>query len=213
MSAVQRWLLSLVATASVATISFLWFDRPIALLVHNQLPHHEAFEQHTHVLDPFAPLAVVTFVGFGLWVFAGRSLSKIQTTALVCSISLIVAEATINQLKFIFGRTWPDTWVQNNPSFVRDGTYGFNLLHGGIGYSSFPSGHTTVTCAVISVLWIWYPKLRSLYLIVVIAIATGLIGANYHFLSDIIAGAFVGISTGWMALALWEVRQTIGIPK
>jgi hypothetical protein len=31
--------------------------------------------------------------------------------------------------------------------------YGFNFFHGGHGYASFPSGHTAVTCAVVTVLW------------------------------------------------------------
>jgi membrane-associated phospholipid phosphatase len=213
MTAMQRWLLSLLVTVLAVVASYLWLDRSIALLVHVQLPHHEAFALLTHIPDPFVPLAVIAFVSLGLSTLSGRVLSKRQTTALVCSISLIVAEVTKNQLKFIFGRTWPETWVQNNPSFIRDGAYGINLFHGGAGYASFPSGHSAVTCAVISVLWNLYPNLRAVYLIVVFAVAIGLIGANYHFLSDVIAGSFVGVSTGWMATALWQARQPVGARK
>jgi membrane-associated phospholipid phosphatase len=43
-----------------------------------------------------------------------------------------------------------------------------------------------------------------------IAVGVGLIGANYHFLSDVIAGAFIGISIGWMAVAIWNVNTAIG---
>ena len=32
---------------------------------------------------------------------------------MTCSISLIVAEAAKNQLKYDFGRTWPETWINN----------------------------------------------------------------------------------------------------
>jgi hypothetical protein len=129
----QRWLLSL-ATASLASaISYLWFDQPIALLVHVQLPRPDVLSQLIHIPDPFIPVAVITFIGLGLWSLSGRPLSNIQVAALLCSISLIMAEATKNQLKFVFGRTWPDTWIQNNPSFIRDGAYGFNLFHGGAG--------------------------------------------------------------------------------
>jgi hypothetical protein len=38
----------------------------------------------------------------------------------------------------------------------------------------------------------------------VVAVAIGLIGADYHFLSDCIAGAFLGVSTGWFTVAAWE---------
>jgi membrane-associated phospholipid phosphatase len=209
MTATQRWLLSLATTSLASAISYLWLDQPIALLVHIQLPHVDAFARLTHIPDPLIPLAVVAFIVLGFWRLSGRPLAKIHTAALICSISLIMAEATKDQLKYIFGRTWPETWVQNNSSFIRDGAYGFNLFHGGAGYASFPSGHSAVTCAVISVLWMFYPKLRAVYLLVFLAVAIGLIGANYHFLSDIIAGAFVGVSTGWMATALWQAYRPV----
>jgi membrane-associated phospholipid phosphatase len=118
-----------------------------------------------------------------------------------------MAEAIKNQLKFAFGRTWPDTWVNDNPSFIHDGVFGFNPFHGGPGYMSFPSGHLSLTCAIVSVLWIMYPAFRPFYAAVVLAVVVGLVGANYHFLSDIIAGGFVGTSTGWMMTAFWRLPR------
>lgn len=209
MTAMQCWLLSLAATSLASAISYLWLDQPIALLVHMQFPHADAFARLTHIPDPLIPLAVIAFIVLGLRRLSGRPLANFHTATLICSISLIMAEATKDKLKYVFGRTWPETWVQNNSSFIRDGAYGFNLFHGGAGYGSFPSGHSAVICAVISVLWVFYPKLRTVYLMVFLAVAIGLVGANYHFLSDIIAGAFVGVSTGWMATALWACRPVV----
>ncbi len=140
MTTMQRWLLSLATACLASAISYQWFDKPIALLVHAQLPNHDIFSALTHIPDLFIPLTAVAFIGLGLWSLSGRLLLKIQIAALLCSISLIMAEVTKNQLKFVFGRTWPDTWFQNNPSFIRDGAYGFNLFHGGVEYASFPSG-------------------------------------------------------------------------
>jgi membrane-associated phospholipid phosphatase len=183
------------------------------LLVHVHSARRETFARLTYIPDPLLPLAAAAFVAFGLWALAGRPLSKIVTSGVLCSISLIVAETIKSQLKFAFGRLWPDTWVQNNPSFIHDGAYGFNFFHGGPGYASFPSGHTAATCAEISVLWIIFPKLRPVYALVVLAVAVGLIGANYHFLSDVIAGGFVGSSTDWMTAALWQAHQSRGVPS
>jgi membrane-associated phospholipid phosphatase len=213
MTVLQRWLLSLGVTIVMVAIMFFGIDRPLSLMVHAQLPQHDTFAQLTHIPDPLVPLVVITFVGLGIWNFSGHALSKCQATALLASFSLLMADATKNQLKYIFGRTWPDTWVQNNPSLIHDGAYGFNFFHGGAGYASFPSGHAAVTCGVISVLWIAYPKWRVLYALVVLAVAIGLIGANYHFLSDIIAGGFIGVSTGWMVTALWQARQSLNGSK
>jgi membrane-associated phospholipid phosphatase len=209
MTAIQKWLAALVATVVAVLIAYQWLDRPISLFANGRLIQQDTYFELTHIPDPFMPAAVIIFVVLGLWTLSGRPLTKIGTTALLCSISAVVGEAIKNQLKFIFGRTWPDTWIQNNPSFIHDGAYGFNPFHGGPGYMSFPSGHLTLTCSIVSVLWVAYPRLHALYALVVAAVAVGLIGANYHFLSDIIAGGFVGTSTGWMVTKLWQTRQSL----
>ena len=207
MSPLQRWLLAFLLTAVAVVVCYVWIDRPLALLAHAYSGHRETFATVTHLPDPLIPAACIVFVAVGLCALAGSPISAVKTTAVLCSISLIVGETIKSGLKSVFGRTWPDTWVQNNPSFIQDGAYGFNFFHGGRGYASFPSGHTAAICAVLSVLWILYPKLRPLYALVVLAVAVGLIGADYHFLSDVIAGGFVGTSTGWMTVALWQARR------
>ncbi len=213
MRALSRWIFSLAAIALASTISYWWLDRPLALIFNKTFPHTRAFVTLTHFPDPLVPFAVVIFIGLGLWSLSGRALSHLQNCALLSSISLIVAETTKAELKFLFGRTWPDTWVNNNPSFLRDGVYGFNFFHGGPEYASFPSGHMAVTCAVLSVLWIYYPTARILYTIAGLAVAIGLIGANYHFLGDVIAGAFVGMSSGWMVTSLWKAHEHFDVRK
>jgi membrane-associated phospholipid phosphatase len=124
---------------------------------------------------------------------------------LLSGVSLALAVVIKDQLKFAFGRTWPETWTRNNLSFIRDGAYGFHPFHGGGGYASFPSGHTTMICTVMTVLWICYPRFRAVYALCMAAVAIGLVGANFHFLSDVIAGGFLGVSAGWVGVALWEI--------
>jgi F0F1-type ATP synthase assembly protein I len=51
---------------------------------------------------------------------------------------------------------------------------------------------------VITVLWWSYASLRPIYLACVAAITIGLVGANYHFLSDILSAIFVGVSAGYI---------------
>jgi len=205
--ALQRWLIGLLVTVIAVVICYQWIDRPLALFAHAHTGERETFARFTHIPDPFIPVASVVFIACGLWVFAGRVLTRPMGVGALASISVIVAETIKGGLKFAFGRLWPDTWVQNNPSFIHDGAYGFNFFHGGPGYASFPSGHTTVTCALISVLWIFYPYWRPFYAAIVLTVAVGLIGAHYHFLSDVIAGGFLGASTGWMTVAIWRSRQ------
>jgi membrane-associated phospholipid phosphatase len=55
-----------------------------------------------------------------------------------------------------------------------------------------------------AVLWLCYPRWRALYAVVVGLAVVGLLGSDFHFLGDIVAGAFVGASTGWLAVLMWE---------
>ena len=213
MSQLRKWIFGLAGTTTTVIICFEWLDRPIAVLFKRTITRTQPFVELTHLPDPFLPLAVIIFIALGLWNLSGRVLSRAQNCALLCSISLIVAEAAKAQLKLVFGRTWPDTWIHENPSFLRDGVYGFNFFHGGHEYASFPSGHMAISCAVLSVLWTYYPAWRSLYIFAALAVAAGLIGANYHFFSDVVAGAFVGISSGWMVTSLWKAHEHFDRPN
>jgi len=204
MSAMQRWLAALALVSAATIVSYVWLDRPLALFVHGLAPTHKhaLFEPLTHIPDPLIPAAAIVFVAIGLSALSGRALSRFPRVLVLCSLSLSMGEAVKSQLKFLFGRTWPETWVGNNPSFIHDGAYGFNWFHGGSGFASFPSGHMTATCALISVLWICYPRFKPAYAAAVLAVAIGLLGADFHFLSDVIAGSFVGVSIGWMTVVL-----------
>ena len=207
MNALRKWNLSLLGTTLVTAIAYEWLDRPVALFFNKAVARPELLTELSYSANPLVPLAVMVIVVLGLLNLSGRVLSRPQNCALLCSLSLIFAEMTKAQLKLVFGRTWPNTWVGDNPSFLRDGVYGFNFFHGGQGYASFPSGHTAVACAVIAVLWFYYPAWRMFYVLAVLAVAIGLISGNYHFVSDVIAGGFVGVSCGWMLTSLWKAHE------
>jgi membrane-associated phospholipid phosphatase len=204
MSDLQKWLLSLAMTIALVAVSYQWLDRPIAFYVHDHVRQFDIFDRLTQFPEFFAPLAGAILFWLSVRILMERPFSRLQATIFLCSVSLAVADAIKNQLKLAFGRTWPETWVRDNPSLIRDGIYGFNPFHGGPGFASFPSGHTAATCAVLSVLWFCYPRYRWLYGFCALAIALALVGADYHFLSDVIAGGFVGWSTGWMGVVMWR---------
>jgi membrane-associated phospholipid phosphatase len=207
MNAMQKWSIGFLLTVFAVAVSYVWLDRPIALFTHAQLARYGLFEKLTHIPEIITPLVLLAFAAAGLHALRGRPLPRLQTVAVLAAASLAVADAIKDQLKFASGRTWPETWVRNNPSFIHDGAYGFNPFHGGPGFASFPSGHTTAICAVMSVLWICYPRFRLLYTVAIATVAVGLIGADFHFLGDVVAGGFLGVSTGWLTVVLWELGQ------
>jgi membrane-associated phospholipid phosphatase len=200
------WLAALCMTTIAVFISFEWFDRPIALYMHGHpaRPHFGWFEMLTRIPDPLVPLAFAVLAVFGLRALARGPLLQWQVASILCSLSVVLAETLKDQLKFLFGRTWPEAWGPHDPAFIETGAYGFNWLHAGGAYQSFPSGHMGATCAVVSVLWSVYPQWRFFWALCALGVAAALVGGNYHFLSDVIAGAFVGCSTGWMTTMAWK---------
>jgi membrane-associated phospholipid phosphatase len=205
MIGLRIWSIGLLGTVAAVIASYFWLDRPLAHLAHDAIAPFHLFDKLTLFPDAIAPIAVVAIAAIGLRGLTGKPLSRLQSVLLLCGLSLAVADIVKIQLKYAFGRTWPETWTRNNPSFIRDNVYGFFPFHGGAAYDSFPSGHTTAICTVMTVLWLCYPRYRALYALAVATVALGLVGADFHFLSDVIAGAFLGTSVGWISVSLWEI--------
>lgn len=196
--ALLLWLVALAATAALVTVSYRWFDRPIAFFVHVHLGHGHfgVLDFLTRVPDPLIPAAIVLLIFEAFRIVRRLPLTVHHRIASACGLSILVAETIKDQLKFVFGRSWPTSGGHHRPSLIGDGTYGFHWLHGGNVYQSFPSGHMGAACALLSVLWLCYPRGRPLWAAAALAVAVALIGGNYHFLGDVIAGAFVGGSVG-----------------
>jgi membrane-associated phospholipid phosphatase len=114
----------------------------------------------------------------------------------------LIADVVKDQLKFIFGRTWPDSWGPFVTSLIQDGEYRFYFFSRSLSLGSFPSGHAAIAAAVLSVLWVFFPRLRTLFALAMATVAVGLVLLNLHFVSDVIAGAFVGTSVGIFTLSL-----------
>ena len=205
MSRVRNWGIAFGLTSLTIAICYVAADRPLVLLVHAWLAQFKPFFVFlTRVPEPFPVVATLIVAGLCVRSLTGRPLSRPYAVALLWSLSLLVTTVIDRQLKFAFGRTWPETWVNNNPSFIQDGAYGFNPFHGGAGFAAFPSGHMAAICVAASVLWICYPRLQGVYALLVAVVTIGLIGANFHFLGEVIAGGFLGVSIGCLAIALWE---------
>src|SRR5262245_44822183 len=202
----QKWVVSFVLTAVLIAICYAWLDRPIALALHHYASQFDGARKILfRVPEVTAPLGALVLLTLAFRVLTRRPLSRLQSVMLVCALSFFVAEGLKTFSKYVFGRSWPESWMGPHVSFIRDGTYGFHLFHGGPAYTAFPLGHIAAACAVTSVLWICYPKYRTVYLLFVLAASLALLGSNSHFLSDIIAGIFLGASTGWIATVMWKM--------
>ena len=192
--------------------SILLLDKPLATMVHGL--HRPAWcVWLTWIADVPVPGAVLALAGAGAaWLFGWR-LSPAGRVLLAACIATLMADAAKDVLKNGFGRLWPETWVHNNPSWIGTHSFGFAPFHGGPGWASFPSGHTTVITAPCAVAWLhtragWRPVWAALPALV----ATGLLGADFHFLGDCLAGALLGTACALCVNAsIYSVRPAAEI--
>jgi membrane-associated phospholipid phosphatase len=201
--AYKTWLFSLVATAAIVWLSILWLDRPIALWVRDIFgERHVPLEIIESPISSISLLSTCLFILCGLVAIMGRRFSKLEAAVALCTISALAAIVVKDELKVGFGRTWPDTWQPGILSLVRDGAYGFHFFHSGKSFESFPSGHATIAASILSVLWLLFPKMHSICAICIVAVDCALVALNLHFLSDVIAGSFIGFSVGLFTVTL-----------
>ena len=89
--------------------------------------------------------------------------------------------------KSIFGRINTRVWLASQASDD------FHWFQGGGDYSGFPSGHMAVFSAFFAAVWVFYPFYRSISIGFLLILAVALVATDYHFLSDVIAGAYLGL--------------------
>lgn len=192
-------------------LSIAFVDRPLATWLHDTFHGAQTFVLMTHLVDPVPPGSALGLLVAAVAVMSGWRPGRLGRTLIACCMAALIAYAIKDQAKFAFGRLWPETWIDNNPSWIANGAYGFSPFHGRAGWSSFPSGHMTGISAPMSVVWQRMPKLRGVAALLVGIVAIGLLGADYHFLGDIIAGVYLGVAcaTGVLAAlhAGWSDRD------
>jgi membrane-associated phospholipid phosphatase len=191
-------------TLLLVALSVGYIDRPWAYYAHSALSEFP-LRRLTRIPEAMGTAAVIAVVVVGLARVAGRARSGLWHTFFIASLSFCVAVVLKDWLKASFGRTWPETWIHNNPSLISNGVYGFFPFHGGEGWASFPSGHMTVVCSIIGVLWAAWPRARLLLAALPIATAVGLLGADYHFIGDIIAGSALGLGVAAAGVRIAQV--------
>jgi membrane-associated phospholipid phosphatase len=197
-----------IALCTVAVI-FCYYvvDRPVAFFVNrHRIPRYQEFlwlTQPPPLVQSWAPLLLVALAvrrAFGPW-------RRWQATLFLACVCLIVADQFRDSMGDLFGRYWPETWHDNNPSLIGTGAYGFHPFEVGDDVGSFPSGHAARIGGFLSVFWLMLPRGRWLYVLAALPLVAALVAMNYHFVGDTIAGSTLGAFVGVWAVRLSERSQ------
>lgn len=170
-------------------------------------PFPVLFKYLTYLPEVIIFLAPFTLIAYVITVLI-KQLNQYSATLAIYAfvgISLLISAIIKNWCKFIFGRYWPSTWINHNPSWLKNHAYGFHFFHSGRWYDSFPSGHTTIMFTAMSFAAYFFPQYRRLFFILANLVGISLIVNNFHFISDVIAGAFLGYIIAHLAIKYYEI--------
>lgn len=198
-AAFRSWLRALALCVVAVGLCMAYVDRPLAEWLDAHVRHTGFWTVLNLALYPSLVVVVAELfllLGCGILLISGRSLPPWAVIPILCSWATMWAVASEIILKRIFGRGWAD------PTFIRDHLYGFHFLHGETHWDAFPSGTATVSFAILAVLWILKPRWRAAATAAVVLLSVAVVIGNYHWLSDVIAGWFLGMTIGWGTVAL-----------
>lgn len=119
--------------------------------------------------------------------------------------TMAVSGAVVHLLKFTVARLRPK-------HLLNDSTYGFAFAHPEFTVSSFPSGHSQAVFSAMMALTVLFPRGWVVFLPYAVAVALTRLFVGAHFLSDIIAGAFIGIVAALLVQKRWFADVTEPLP-
>jgi membrane-associated phospholipid phosphatase len=184
-------LLAFAAVLTAATIlCILFVDRPVAIYV----ARHQAWRLVFQAMASPSLLALPAAAVF-LVVTMFRGLKRVSRLGLAMSMAVLAGTAAKDELKWMFGRPWPDTWLET-------GHYAFVPFINSEAYGAFPSGHATYISAPLCVLFALAPRYRLLCVAVIGGVMLGLVAANYHFVGDVLGGLLTGMFCAWGSVML-----------
>lgn len=193
--AARIWFAVMLATAALVAFAFKHVDLPVLAAV-APFSHHFAKLGDglgsVVILTLEATVFLALVIARMLWGTISP-LGKALAAACVSSICVYAINASV--LKVMFGVL--------SPGDALAGAAHVAHLFQGTPDSSFPSGHMALAAAFAGVLMRHYPK-TILPLSGFLAVVAGLLIVGiWHFVSDVLAGAFIGLTTGMLAAEVW----------
>lgn len=182
-------LFGLVSVTVLTAFSYRFLDAPISSFVDEFIQSNELTPVVSNIPDLlfFIVVAVTAGSWAGYFYLTRRGFDDNHTHFLkLCGTSAPLAFLAKMIFQFLFGRSNPELWALYHQAPQ------FHWFHAGDGYGCFPSGHMSVFTACAAALWRHYPRYRLAYLGFLLTLAVALVATNYHFLSDVLAGAYLG---------------------
>jgi membrane-associated phospholipid phosphatase len=187
-----------VFVAAVVLLCILWVDRAVTLLLAQNMP--QVIDAHAaEVPDLLIPITLAvsgaSWAGYA-WLTLKKSKSPLRHVFATIGLSSLLSFGAKDLLQFLFGRLTPREWLAS-PAVAQFHFFGADGISG-----AFPSGHMSVFTPVLMALYRIFPSMHALWIALWAALAIALVGGSYHFVSDVVAGAYLGFAIDCLALYL-----------
>jgi lipid A 4'-phosphatase len=189
-------------------IAMLWLDRPIAAFFHNHGARLQPFFDAVQRFGLGYPWLILSGLIFAALRWGGRlrwlehwndrMRARAWRPAFVFA-ALAAAGLIADLLKVLVGRTRPKL-------LFAAGAYDFTWFGWHPDHWSFPSGHAATAAALMTALWCLWPPPLWLYVAAAALVAVSRVVTGQHYLSDVVAGAAIGVVTTRL-IALWLVPR------
>lgn len=194
-----------VSAAAVTPPLALWVDEPVQREFQQHDPFSDTFGEATIIVGGITPAAIP--MGIYLSGLAAEH-DELATAGAAAIQAAVVQAVVVGTLKWLTDRAGPfpngdptrERWnssVFTDSNSARDFNFNpFDLRWG----ARWPSGHTSSNVAIVSALYAFYPNEPWIALLgypAALAIGVGTIEGDYHWLSDVIAGALIGHVIGY----------------
>lgn len=194
MGPAMKWLCAFAAVSAACAICILFVDRPVSSWAAGLFGFPRPVLLNYPWLTLAAMFAILAMAGRAA---QGRGLSHLARALVLSGFALAWGVCTTEYLlKPVFGRQPPSDWVSH-------GTYVFSWLFQ-TDNGTFPSGHAVQLAAVATVFWRAYPGWRWLCIAAPLFFSAVFVLGNWHYVSDVVAGLFLGVTAGLVVQALWN---------
>jgi membrane-associated phospholipid phosphatase len=140
---------------------------------------------------PLWPVWVIPYVlCYPLWIagFAWAAFKMTDRMFRAFALALLVTCSVSIVIFFVFPTYVPRAELQGNGPLI----FLLRLLHEKAGrYNALPSGHIYITALLVFFYSLWYPRYKSLWIIVLVIVSFSTLFTAQHYILDIVAGLIV----------------------
>ncbi|HEY4657195.1 MAG TPA: phosphatase PAP2 family protein, partial [Candidatus Bathyarchaeia archaeon] len=139
-----------------------------------------------------ASVGHLLWMPLAFWLYVFRKDRHEWTSAVLIAVATVLSMVSVDLLKAVL-------MLERPPEVM-----GLGIMYRPEGFGvptnfAFPSGHTSRAFTLAAVVWGRYVKSRLPFAALAVATGVSMMVIGRHFLSDVIAGAFVGMMIGtWM---------------